>query len=82
MATLRIDRFVAMCDVSQMTDLRAHLTAAQIKQGDFAQRIGISRTYLNEIVCGKKLPTLEIAFAIQRETGGAVEASSWLKEAS
>lgn len=63
-----------------MTQLREYLTKNGITQGEFADRLGISRTYLNEIVGGRKTPTLEIAFAIQTQTDMEVTASSWVKQ--
>jgi len=53
----------------------------------FAEKIGISRSYLSEILSGKRRPGLVLAVSIERETCGAVPASSWVdagtrKEAS
>lgn len=45
-------------------------------QAKFAERLGISRSYLSEIETGAKKPALDLAFRIERETGGAVPAKS------
>ena len=57
--------------------------AAYIKEGgktrsEFARRIGISAPYLSEILSGSKRPSLDLAFKIEAETGGAVRAVDWV----
>lgn len=44
----------------------------------WADRLGISRSYLSDILNGNKIPSLELAAKIERATGGAVMASSWI----
>jgi transcriptional regulator with XRE-family HTH domain len=46
----------------------------------WADRLGISRSYLSDILNGNKMPSLVLAAAIERETGGAVMAASWAPE--
>ncbi len=46
----------------------------------FAEEIGISRSYLSEILSGNRRPSLELAVAIERKTSGAVLASSWIAD--
>ncbi|RWR49429.1 XRE family transcriptional regulator [Sinirhodobacter ferrireducens] len=53
----------------------------------FAERIGISRSYLSEILSGKRRHSLVLAVSIERETCGEVPTASWVdagtrKEAS
>ncbi len=48
----------------------------------WADRLGISRSYLSDILNGNKMPGLVLAAQIERETGGAVMAASWVPEAA
>jgi DNA-binding transcriptional regulator YdaS (Cro superfamily) len=45
-----------------------------------AAAVGVSRGYFSELVGGTKRPSLELAVAIERATGGAVLATSWVPE--
>lgn len=59
-----------------LTDyIRTH--AAGRTQGDVAREIGISRSYLAEILSGAKLPGRDAIGKIERATGGKVPASVW-----
>lgn len=44
----------------------------------WADRLGISRSYLSDLLNGNKTPSLELAVQIERATGGAVLATSWI----
>lgn len=44
----------------------------------WAEKLGISKPYLSDLLNGKKQPSLEMAVKIERETGGAVPATSWI----
>lgn len=46
----------------------------------WAARIGVSNSYLSDLLNGKAVPSLALAARIERETGGAVPASSWVPE--
>lgn len=46
----------------------------------WADRLEISRSYLSDILNGNKTPSLDLAVRIERLTGGAVPASSWIPE--
>jgi transcriptional regulator with XRE-family HTH domain len=48
----------------------------------WADRLGISRSYLSDILNGNKMPGLVLAAAIERETGGMVMAASWVPDAA
>ncbi|MEC7763356.1 MAG: helix-turn-helix transcriptional regulator [Pseudomonadota bacterium] len=65
-----------------MNKLKAHLSSSGRTQSQLANAIGISRAYMSEIVNGSKVPSLTLAFAIERETSGAVPASSWVEDAA
>lgn len=45
----------------------------------WAVMLGISRSYLSEILSGNRRPSLELAVSIERKTNGAVPASSWIE---
>jgi DNA-binding transcriptional regulator YdaS (Cro superfamily) len=47
-------------------------------QTKWAARLGISRSYLSDILAGNKTPSLALAVKIQTETGGAVTCESWV----
>jgi len=46
----------------------------------WAERFGVSAGYLSDLERGKKTPSLEVAVRIERVTGGAVPAVSWIGE--
>jgi transcriptional regulator with XRE-family HTH domain len=60
-----------------MTNLANHLKENQIKQRDFANNLGISKSHMSGIVSGAKRPDLKLAFKIERLTGGKVPAKSF-----
>jgi DNA-binding transcriptional regulator YdaS (Cro superfamily) len=64
-----------------MEQLKTHLRAQGIKFGDFADTLGLSKSYFSEILNGIKNVSLKTAFDIERETGGAVTARSLLDQA-
>lgn len=43
----------------------------------WADKIGVTRSYLSDILNGKKTPSLKVAVTIERMTGGEVKAVSW-----
>jgi len=49
-------------------------------QVSWARRLNVSNSHLCGVLSGKKKPSLELAVRIERETGGAVPASSWIPE--
>lgn len=61
------------------TPLGKHLTAKGIKPAHFAKRVGVSRSYLSELLAGKKCPSRKVALLIERETEGEVPADVSLK---
>jgi len=61
-----------------MTRLLTYLTETRTKQAALAETLGVSRGYLSELAGGTKKPSLDLAFAIERATGGAVPASVWV----
>lgn len=57
-----------------MTPLSQYLTERQISQAAFAAKVEASRSFINEIVAGRKTPGLQLALRIERETDGRVTA--------
>lgn len=49
-------------------------------RASWADKLGISRSYLSDLLNGHKTPSLELAVAIERATGGHVPANSWVPE--
>lgn len=47
----------------------------------WAERLGISASYLSDILNGKKRPSLELAVRIESATAGAVTPASWVPDA-
>ncbi|WP_367998669.1 helix-turn-helix transcriptional regulator [Shimia thalassica] len=49
-----------------------------LSRTDWAKRLEISKSYMSDLLNGKRIPSLEVAVRIERATGGAVPASSWI----
>lgn len=50
-------------------------------QTAWAARLGVSKSYLSDLLGGKRRPSLDLAFRIERATGGAVPAAVWVQTA-
>jgi transcriptional regulator with XRE-family HTH domain len=61
--------------------LKAHIQDSGVSRDVWAERFGIGRSYLSLLESGQKTPSLPLAVRIERETGGAVPATSWIPEA-
>lgn len=62
--------------------LRAFLNRHFGGRRAFAESVGITRPYLSQIENGHRVPSLDVAVAIQRATGGAVPADIWVADRS
>lgn len=62
-----------------MENLRAHIDRLGISQNAFADRIGVSKSYLSQILSGKREPSREMIQKIDMATGGSVPPSVWFK---
>ena len=60
--------------------LSEYIKGSEGSQSDLARRIGVSRSYLSEIVSGAKTPSLAVAVKIEEETGGTVVATSFIAQ--
>ena len=61
-----------------MENLKAYLKAH--KATYLAQEAGITNSYLSDLKHGRRSPSLEVAFAIERATGGEVPVASWARD--
>lgn len=61
-----------------MSTLSDYLKSNQILQQDFARRIGATQATVSRLAKHAMMPSLTLAVAIERETNGAVPASSWV----
>lgn len=64
-------------DKKPATPLDAYLLGAKISDADFAAKIKRDRSMVNKIRRGKLTPTLDVAAAIEAETGGAIPMQAW-----
>ena len=52
--------------------LREYLQQNEIYEADFGSSVGVSQSHINNIVLGKKNPSLILAKRIEKETKGQV----------
>lgn len=62
-----------------MSDLGTYLKNHGIRQADFAAAIGATQATVSKLIAGGR-PSLSLAVSIERATGGAVAASSWIPD--
>jgi DNA-binding transcriptional regulator YdaS (Cro superfamily) len=63
-----------------MSTLNDYLSAKSISQKAFADLLGVDQSIVSRLSRRAMRPSLELAFAIERATDGAVLAGSWLAE--
>jgi len=61
-----------------MNALKTFLDGQDLPASHWAAVFGVSRSYLSQMAAGLKAPSLDLAFRIERATGGAVPAASWV----
>jgi transcriptional regulator with XRE-family HTH domain len=54
------------------------ITRSGKSRSHWAERLGVSRSYLSDLLNGNRTPSLELAARIERMTGGEVPAVSWV----
>jgi len=64
-----------------MNKLAAYLDAHGVSNKAFAERVGCSRVMVSLMRAGTTPPGLRLAAKIERETDGAVPATSWVEAA-
>jgi DNA-binding transcriptional regulator YdaS (Cro superfamily) len=60
--------------------IRTYLSRVGKSQAWLARQLGIQPTHLNQIISGRKRPSLDLALEIESITGGAVPVSTWRRE--
>jgi len=63
-----------------MKRLQKHIDEIAVCKSVFARQIGISPSYLSDLLSGRRTPALELAFHIECKTNGRVPAFSWIKD--
>lgn len=61
-----------------MSKLADYLKRHNLKQAEFADRIGIRQSTISKLCTGATGISLQTAALIERETGGEIPASSWI----
>lgn len=61
-----------------MEKLKSYAAKYEGNQGDLAKYLEISRPHLSLLLAGKKQPSLELAYRIERLTEGDVPMNSWV----
>jgi len=69
----------AVCQLSGMEQLKQYFATSGARQSALADKLGISRGYMSEIVGGSKRPGLDLAFEIEKATEGAVSVHAWAR---
>jgi DNA-binding XRE family transcriptional regulator len=60
-----------------MTKLQSYLVQECLRQGDFAALVGATQATISKLASGTARPSLDLAFAIEKATAGAVPVASW-----
>lgn len=58
------------------------ITASGLSRTAWAEKLGISKSYLSDILNWNRTPSLELAVRIERLTSGAVPCTSWVDESA
>lgn len=61
-----------------MHKLQKYLNHKETTQRKFAAKLGTSPTHLGRLISGACLPSLRMAFEIEKKTGGLVTVYDWL----
>lgn len=64
-----------------MMSLDEYLKGAKLTRKEFASRIGVKPVSVYRYIVGERFPKPQVLAAIERETGGAVKASSFYEAA-
>ena len=73
-----VDAVVRLMHYLAMSSLTQHLTSHGLTQRAFAARIGVDPSIVSRLCANLMTPSLHLAIQIERETNGAVPASSWV----
>ena len=64
-----------------MQNLRQHIDHLGISQTAFAERLGVSKSYLSQILSGKREPSRDMIQRIDKATDGRVPPAVWFHHA-
>jgi plasmid maintenance system antidote protein VapI len=59
--------------------LKEYIKSSGKSQRVWARELAVAESHLSALMNGKKVPSLDLAVRIQRQTSGAVSAESWVK---
>ena len=62
-----------------MQSLRHHIDRLGITDSAFAARLGVSKSYLSQILSGARTPSRDLIQKISDTTAGDVPPSAWFK---
>lgn len=65
-----------------MMKLSEYLKEAGMSQAAFAALVGVDKSIISRLSTEAMKPSLQLAFAIDRATGGKVPAASWVEDAA
>ncbi len=63
-----------------MNKLEKYLKHRSITQRGFAIKIGTTPNNLNSLIHGKSMPSLRLAYEIEKKTGGLVTMYDWIPD--
>lgn len=63
-----------------MNRLEKYLKHRSISQRGFAKKIGTTPNNLSSLIRGKSVPSLRLAYEIEKQTGGMVTLYDWIPE--
>lgn len=63
-----------------MNKLEKYLKHRSISQCGFAKKIGTTPNNLSSLIRGKSMPSLRLAYEIEKKTGGLVTLYDWIPE--
>ncbi|MGP9790669.1 helix-turn-helix domain-containing protein [Roseinatronobacter sp. NSM] len=75
--TLGLDLIIAICDIAFMMTLTDYIRKRELRQEDAANEIGISRSYLSEIMSRAKQPGRDTIKKIDTWSNGEVPPAVW-----
>jgi|HubBroStandDraft_4_1064222.scaffolds.fasta_scaffold2022727_1 hypothetical protein len=61
-------------------DLQSYLESRGIKHRFFADKVGISTSTLHSFLKRGNMPSMRLAYEIEKETGGLVSLYDWLSD--
>jgi transcriptional regulator with XRE-family HTH domain len=63
-----------------LNKLEKYLKHRSISQRGFAMKIGTTPNNLSSLIRGKSMPSLRLAYEIEKKTGGLVTLYDWIPE--